>query len=76
MRSSKIEQRAAFGRGEARRRLVEQQGLGLERQHQRDLDQPPLAVGQIGDAARREFEQAELLQQRRRAIDDLGMVAA
>src|SRR6185312_294164 len=69
-----IEQRAALGRGKPRRRLVEQQSLGLERQHEGDLDEPTLSVGQIDDAPRRELEQAELLQQSRRAIDDLGMI--
>src|SRR6185437_942354 len=52
----------------------EQQSLGLERQHEGDLDEPTLSVGQIDDAPRRELEQAELLQQSRRAIDDLGMI--
>ena len=67
----RLDQDARLAARNAGRRLVEQQHLRLERQRQRDLDEPLLAVGEQRHPLVRDARQMKLDQKLLRLGEDL-----
>src|SRR6185437_1086042 len=66
---------AAFARGHARGRLVEQQHAGLEAERHRDLDQALAAIGDLAHRTQRILGDAQLFEERIGLFDDRALGA-